>query len=61
MASRAEAYEANARVCEQQAELLHDPQARETYLELAKSWRRMARDFDLMERGSSANDNEAPD
>jgi hypothetical protein len=54
MASRAEIYEVHAKVCERQAQLLKDPEAKEAYLELAKIWRRMACDFGVIDRQSIA-------
>jgi hypothetical protein len=46
MASLAELYEANAEACERAAELFKDAEAKEAYLELANTWRRMARESD---------------
>ncbi len=45
MASRSEIYEANAQACERQAQVAKDAQAKESYLQLARSWRTLARDI----------------
>lgn len=50
MASRSEMYEANAAMCEHQARLLREPEAKEAYLELARTWRRMAHEYGFIAR-----------
>ena len=45
MASQSEIYEANAQACEHQARIAKDAQAKEAYLQLARSWRSLAHDI----------------
>jgi hypothetical protein len=45
--------EADAQVCERQAQLLKEPEARAAYLECAKTWRRMACELETIEKAEN--------
>ena len=50
MNERAERYKQRAADCDQVAQSLNDPKTKDLYLDLAKEWRNLARQAEMLDR-----------